>query len=221
MTKFTCDICKKNFATKQRLQSHGQRKNPCKPPVVIDSNIAVSLVLKGITYSQLIELIGEDKIVSSNYVNLDETKGELPQVNLFNNVKQNDKIVNPVKIEPSEPVKAEPVKKSVKKVVKKVVKPVKAEPVKKIVKKSSVKNTSNKKVNNVNNCSIREDLEQKINEIDKQIIHTDKLLDLSVRKQVSSVLKKQTKMLLEEKKKLTIERVRTVKALKIAIKNST
>jgi hypothetical protein len=70
MTIFKCNICQKTFLTNQRFQSHNKRKIPCIPPPICNDKIAVSFVLQGISYETLINLIGNDKIISSQYTNL-------------------------------------------------------------------------------------------------------------------------------------------------------
>mgnify|MGYP003334126696 FL=1 len=239
MTRFTCNVCKKSFASKQRLISHGKRKTPCKPPPVVNSNIAVNMVLTGITYNQLVELIGEDKIVSSQYVNLDKKEAVLTAQPILNIVKQDVNNNIPVNNIPVKPVKKD-TKPSTKKKVKqspvKNVNNVKQDinnnipvnnipinnkpPVKKDTKKK-VKQSPVKNVNNVKHICLDtpEVIQQHINDIDKKIEHTDKMLDLSVRTQNSSVLKKETRLLLEEKNKLVRERVNLRKTLKKMIKN--
>jgi len=90
---FKCETCQKTFASKQRLSSHAQRKTKCKPPPVYCDRIAVNFVLQGISYETLLKLIGSDKIVSSQYVSIENQKelgDNLPPLAL-NIVKQTDK----------------------------------------------------------------------------------------------------------------------------------
>jgi len=90
---FKCETCQKTFASKQRLSSHAQRKTKCKPPPVYCDRIAVNFVLQGISYETLIKLIGSDKIVSSQYVNIENQKelgDNLPPL-AVNIVKQTEK----------------------------------------------------------------------------------------------------------------------------------
>lgn len=90
---FKCETCQKTFASKQRLNSHVQRKTKCKPPPVYTDRIAVNFVLQGISYETLIKLIGSDKIVSSQYVNIENQKelgDNLPPL-AVNIVKQTEK----------------------------------------------------------------------------------------------------------------------------------
>ena len=93
MNVFKCETCQKTFASKQRLSSHAQRKTKCKPPPVYCDRIAVNFVLQGISYETLLKLIGSDKIVSSQYVSIENQKelgDNLPPLAL-NIVKQTDK----------------------------------------------------------------------------------------------------------------------------------
>ena len=105
MPIFKCNTCQKTFSAKQRLLSHSKRIRPCIPPPVYNDKIAVSFVLQGISYETLINLIGNDKIISSQYINISNENAVIQPPLTINIVKQsvnNDLITEQIPNKPKE-----------------------------------------------------------------------------------------------------------------------